>query len=118
MKIYIIVQGEYDERHICYVTEDKAKADALVDRYNELYPDGIRLYICPYDTDSMPIVTPDSFFFWVHQNYRWYGVREEYTADKDECLVPDTIVATSPEEAIDIFKKREEAIKRRRNDKS
>ena len=119
MKIYVLTQGEYDDYHICYVTEDKNKAEAFSARHNELYPLADPVCIETHDTDDMPTVSPDSFFYSVYRDWNWdwdnnkrieldtYTVTEEYEICPDSC-----VVASTPEEAIDIYKDREIARKK------
>lgn len=123
MKIYVLTQGKYDAYHICYVTEDKNKAEAFSARHIELFPHADPVCIETYDTDDMPTVSSDSFFYSVYRNWDWlnnkrveldsYTVTEEYEICPDSC-----VIASTTEEAIDIYKDREIARKNAKEEKN
>lgn len=54
MKIYVIMKGEYSERHIVTVTLDKEKADKLVKYHSSSDSEA---WIEEYETDDTPDAT-------------------------------------------------------------
>lgn len=56
MTVYVIMQGQYSERHIVTVTLDKEKAEKLV-RYHSSHD--YRAWIEEYETDGTPDATLD-----------------------------------------------------------
>lgn len=109
MKVYIICTGEYSDRHICYVTLDKDKAEELckIAEYTDRYGNA---WIDAYDTDNSDEVAERGieYMYTVTFTHSSYTI-EKVDHDTDEGIesfkdgsVVVTVSAKNEDEALKI----------------